>query len=92
MQLGERHFNTSCIVYAIKSPRCIYRQHPDCPHSAQLSQYCLVGMIYVMPPWRVRSPDFSPIQYVRDVLGNYLQASGNTGELTAQLQRLWHNS
>ncbi|GFV70290.1 DDE_3 domain-containing protein [Trichonephila clavipes] len=38
-----------------------------------------------------RSPDLSPIEHVCDVLGRQLQPTRDTGELTAQMQRLWQD-
>ncbi|GBN81929.1 hypothetical protein AVEN_100292-1 [Araneus ventricosus] len=40
---------------------------------------------------RRRSPDLLPIEHFWDVLRRQLQPSRNTGELTAQLRRLWHD-
>ncbi|GFU52789.1 DDE_3 domain-containing protein [Trichonephila clavipes] len=42
-------------------------------------------------PWPTRSPDLSPIENVWDALGRQLQPSRDTGELTAQMQRLWQD-
>ncbi|GFV02250.1 DDE_3 domain-containing protein [Trichonephila clavipes] len=36
-------------------------------------------------------PDLSPIEHVLDALGRQLQPSRDTGELTAQMQRLWQD-
>ncbi|GFX94731.1 DDE_3 domain-containing protein [Trichonephila clavipes] len=41
-------------------------------------------------PWPARSPDLSPIEHVW-TLGRQLQPSRDTGELTAQMQRLWQD-
>ncbi|GFV81720.1 uncharacterized protein TNCV_1703751 [Trichonephila clavipes] len=59
------------------------------PHTARLSQQCLQG--YDVLPWPTRSPDLSPIENVWDALGRQLQPSRDTGELTAQMQRLWQD-
>ncbi|GFY31143.1 transposable element Tcb1 transposase [Trichonephila clavipes] len=70
-------------------PGAIYQQDNARPHTARLSQQCLQG--YDVLPWPARSPDLSPIKHVCDALGRQLQPSRDTGELTAQMQRLWQD-
>ncbi|GFS71021.1 transposable element Tcb1 transposase [Trichonephila clavipes] len=70
-------------------PGAIYQQDNARPHTARLSQQCLQG--YDVLPWPTRSPDLSPIENVWDALGRQLQPSRDTGELTAQMQRLWQD-
>ncbi|GFV57777.1 transposable element Tcb2 transposase [Trichonephila clavipes] len=70
-------------------PGAIYQQDNVRPHTARLSQQCLQG--YDVLPWPVRSPDLSPIEHVWNALGRQLQPSRDTGELTAQMQRLWQD-
>ncbi|GFY24986.1 transposable element Tcb2 transposase [Trichonephila clavipes] len=70
-------------------PGAIYQQDNARPHTARLSQQCLQG--YDVQPWPARSPDLSPIEHVCDALGRQLQPSRDTGELTAQMQRLWQD-
>ncbi|GFV76268.1 transposable element Tcb1 transposase [Trichonephila clavipes] len=70
-------------------PGAIYQQDNTRPHTARLSQQCLQG--YDVLPWPARSPDLSPIEHVCDALGRQLQPSRDTGELTAQMQRLWQD-
>ncbi|GFV82153.1 transposable element Tc1 transposase [Trichonephila clavipes] len=71
------------------SQGAIYQQDNARPHTARLSQQCLQG--YDVLPWPTRSPDLSPIENVWDALGRQLQPSRDTGELTAQMQRLWQD-
>ncbi|GFV43874.1 transposable element Tcb2 transposase [Trichonephila clavipes] len=70
-------------------PGAIYQQDNARSHTARLSQQCLQG--YDVLPWPARSPDLSPIEHVCDALGRQLQPSRDTGELTAQMQRLWQD-
>ncbi|GFV52550.1 PACT_coil_coil domain-containing protein [Trichonephila clavipes] len=70
-------------------PGAIYQHDNARPHTARLSQQCLQG--YDVLPWPSRSPDLSPIEHVWDALGRQLQPSRDTGELTAQMQRLWQD-
>ncbi|GFX91227.1 transposable element Tcb1 transposase [Trichonephila clavipes] len=70
-------------------PGAIYQQDNARPHTARLSQQCLQG--YDVLPWPARSPDLSPIEHFWDALGRQLQPSRDTGELTAQMQRLWQD-
>ncbi|GFX46101.1 transposable element Tcb1 transposase [Trichonephila clavipes] len=67
-------------------PGAIYQQDNARPHTARLFQQCLQG--YDVLPWP--APDLSPIEHVW-TLGRQLQPSRDTGELTAQMQRLWQD-
>ncbi|GFW24074.1 DDE_3 domain-containing protein [Trichonephila clavipes] len=63
-------------------PGAIYQQDNARPHTARLSQQCLQGY------------DVLPCQVTRNRaclrMGRQLQPSRDTGELTAQMQRLWY--
>ncbi|GFV07215.1 transposable element Tc1 transposase, partial [Trichonephila clavipes] len=71
------------------SQGAIYQQDNARPHTARLSNNVFKG--YDVLPWPARSPDLSPIEHVLDALGRPLQPSRDTGELTAQMQRLWQD-
>ncbi|GFS52790.1 uncharacterized protein TNCV_2995771 [Trichonephila clavipes] len=70
-------------------PGAIYQQDNARPHTARLSQQCLQG--YDVLPWPARSRSFAN-RACLDALGRQLQPSRDTGELTAQMQRLWQGS
>ncbi|GFT39966.1 DDE_3 domain-containing protein [Trichonephila clavipes] len=94
-KIRGRYFNADCATHASflrelsSRPGAIYQQDNARPHTARLSQQCLQG--YDVLPWPARSPDLSPIEHVCDALGRQLQPSRDTGELTAQMQRLWQD-
>ncbi|GFW88394.1 DDE_3 domain-containing protein [Trichonephila clavipes] len=73
-------------------PGAIYQQDNARPHTARQinSQQCLQGYD-VLPNGLPGHPDLSPIDHVWDTLGRQLQPSRDTGELTAQMQRLWQD-
>ncbi|GFV40854.1 uncharacterized protein TNCV_4391151 [Trichonephila clavipes] len=68
-------------------PGAIYQQDNARPHTARLSQQCLQG--YDVLPWPTRSPDL--YKECLERAGRQLQPSRDTGELTAQMQRLWQD-
>ncbi|GFW08246.1 uncharacterized protein TNCV_1705991 [Trichonephila clavipes] len=69
-------------------PCAIYQQDNARPHTARLSQQCLQG--YDVLPWRQVTRSFAN-RACLDALGRQLQPSRDTGELTAQMQRLWQD-
>ncbi|GFU23485.1 DDE_3 domain-containing protein [Trichonephila clavipes] len=89
-QIRGRYFNADCATHAIKSPGAIYQRDNARPHTAaRLSQQCLQ---------RYERPTMAACQVTRSFanracLGRW---EGNcsrrdTGELTAQMQRLWRD-
>ncbi|GFX10449.1 transposable element Tc1 transposase [Trichonephila clavipes] len=44
---------------------------------------------YQTLPWPARSPDSSPIEHVRDMMGKQLHPPGNVDDLTRQLEHIW---
>ncbi|GFV25919.1 uncharacterized protein TNCV_4558071 [Trichonephila clavipes] len=69
-------------------PGAIYQQDNARPHTARLSQQCLQG--YDVLPWPARSPDLSPMRMSGTRWGGNCSRR-DTGELTAQMQRLWRD-
>ncbi|GFV10520.1 DDE_3 domain-containing protein, partial [Trichonephila clavipes] len=59
------------------------------PHTARLSQQCLQG--YDVLPWPRQVTRSFANRACLDALGRQLQPSRDTGELTAQMQRLWQD-
>ncbi|GFU07274.1 uncharacterized protein TNCV_2656001 [Trichonephila clavipes] len=67
-------------------PGAIYQQDNARPHTARLSQQCLQG--YDTMAYQV-TRSFANREC--HALGRQLQPSRDTGELTAQMQRLWQD-
>ncbi|GFT22444.1 transposable element Tcb1 transposase [Trichonephila clavipes] len=40
-------------------------------------------------PWSARSPDFSPIEHIWDMMGRLLHLPGNADDLDQQLEQMW---
>ncbi|GFV16967.1 DDE_3 domain-containing protein [Trichonephila clavipes] len=70
-------------------PGAIYQQDNARPHTARFSQQCLQGYD-VLPCARQVTRSFAN-RACLDALGRQLQPSRDTGELTAQMQRLWQD-
>ncbi|GFV22236.1 DDE_3 domain-containing protein [Trichonephila clavipes] len=64
------------------------KQHAR-PHTARISQQCLQS--YEVLPWPARIPNHLSLLHHVYIVLERLQRSRNAGELTAQLQRLWHD-
>ncbi|GFX29434.1 transposable element Tc1 transposase [Trichonephila clavipes] len=47
---------------------------------------------YPTLPWLARSPDLSPIEYLRDVMERRLQPSRNVDDLAQQCETIWHET
>ncbi|GFV09961.1 DDE_3 domain-containing protein [Trichonephila clavipes] len=82
-------FNADCSTHAIKSPRCHLSTDNARPHTARLSQQCLRDND--VTTMAARSPDLSPIEHVWTRWEGNCSRPGDTGELTAQMQRLWQD-
>ncbi|GFU11111.1 DDE_3 domain-containing protein [Trichonephila clavipes] len=70
-------------------PGAIYQQDNARPHTARLSQQCLQGYDVLTMACQV-TRSFAN-RACLDALGRQLQPSRDTGELTAQMQRLWQD-
>ncbi|GFU23389.1 DDE_3 domain-containing protein [Trichonephila clavipes] len=70
-------------------PGAIYQQDNARPHTARLSQQCLQG--YDVPTMACQVTRSFANRACLDALGRQLQPSRDTGELTAQMQRLWQD-
>ncbi|GFV12917.1 uncharacterized protein TNCV_80701 [Trichonephila clavipes] len=70
-------------------PGAIYQQDNARPHTARLFQQCLQGYdVLTMACQVTRS---SPIEHVWTRWEGNCSRPGDTGELTAQMQRLWQD-
>ncbi|GFV65686.1 DDE_3 domain-containing protein [Trichonephila clavipes] len=70
-------------------PGAIYQQDNAHPHTTRVSNNVFKDMTsyHGLPGHQI----FLPIEHVWDALGRQLQPSRDTGELTAQMQRLWQD-
>ncbi|GFV53054.1 transposable element Tcb1 transposase [Trichonephila clavipes] len=69
-------------------PGAIFQQDNARPHTARVLQDCLHTV--TTRPWPTRSPDLSPIDYIRDHLGWRVGDPTSLNELKARLQQIWN--
>ncbi|GFX60274.1 transposable element Tcb1 transposase [Trichonephila clavipes] len=78
------------IPYLQGLPDAIFQQDNAHPHTARISQHALRGV--QMLPWPAYSPDLSPIEQVRDVIGRRLQTlplPRTNDQLWQMVEREW---
>ncbi|UYV84811.1 hypothetical protein LAZ67_X003588, partial [Cordylochernes scorpioides] len=68
-------------------PGLTFQQDNARPHTASVTMDCLQSCRTL--PWPARSPDFSPIEHIWDVMGRRLQPSRNVDYLARQLETIW---
>ncbi|UYV72229.1 hypothetical protein LAZ67_9002258 [Cordylochernes scorpioides] len=68
-------------------PRLTFQQDNARPQTARVTMDCLQSCRTL--PWPARSPDLSPIEHIRDVMGRRLQPSRKVDYSARQLETIW---
>ncbi|GFT11401.1 transposable element Tc1 transposase [Trichonephila clavipes] len=63
------------------------RQDNARPHTTRVAMNCLPACQTLS--WPARSPDFSPIEHVWDMVRRRLPLPGNVDDLARQLEQIW---
>ncbi|GFV35531.1 transposable element Tcb1 transposase [Trichonephila clavipes] len=69
-------------------PGAIFQQDNARPHTARVSQDCLLTVTTL--PWPARFSDLSPIEPIWDHLGRRVGHPTSLNELMARLQQMWN--
>ena len=75
------------LPFLLQYPGLVYQQDNARPHTARVAMNCLQD--FPTLPWPARSPDLSPIEHVRHMIGRRLHPPRNVDHLVQQLQRIW---
>ncbi|GFV42906.1 transposable element Tcb1 transposase [Trichonephila clavipes] len=69
-------------------PGVIFQQDNAWPHTARVSQDCLLTVTTL--PWPARSPDLYPIEHIWDHSGRLVGNPTSLNKLVARLQQIWN--